>query len=192
MLKELFLIPNIISLLRILLVFPAVYLIIYYNDILNTYIIILIFIIWLTDILDGFLARKLEQISELGKIIDPVADKFAIFALTITVFLKKQYIIPFWFILVIILRDILILAFGLYLKRKTGVVLMSNYPGKITALLIAAIIFFAVINNELFNSLISYSVYIATVTILISTYLYFKRFIKTLGEKKHGKNSNIR
>ena len=73
--KQLLLIPNILTLSRILLLFPAIYFLQNSQFRIATIIIVLLL---LTDFLDGFLARKLNQTSYLGAILDPVADKIVV------------------------------------------------------------------------------------------------------------------
>lgn len=183
--KEIFYIPNLLSFLRILLVIPVGYLLIYQFEKSNTIIIFLLILMYITDILDGYVARKFNQVTELGKTIDPIADKIAIVFIALIIFFKG--LIPTWFFLIIIIRDVLILSFGLYLKSKKKVTLMSNFPGKLAVLSIGIILLFSIINSELFIDINSYLYYISTTLMLYSSYLYFKRFLKIIGETNHGK-----
>lgn len=84
----------------------------------------------LTDKLDGVLARKHNEITEWGKILDPLADKIGIGV--VAVVLVMLGLIPLWFVLVLLGRDVLILAGGLYLKKRKSVVPQSNLLGKWT------------------------------------------------------------
>lgn len=133
---------------------------------------------YFTDLLDGYLARKLDQVSELGKIIDPLADKIAVGAIAILMFLKG--LIPVWFIIIVIFRDLLILIFGLILKRKKKIVLMSNYPGKIAVFTIGLALAFSIFKDaELLSYISSLLYYVSTILIIYSSYLYYKRFKQT-------------
>jgi CDP-diacylglycerol--glycerol-3-phosphate 3-phosphatidyltransferase len=146
---------------------------------------ILLVIMSLTDIADGYTARKFNKISELGKIIDPVADKLCIGIIALLVLAKG--LIPLWFVAVVISRDLLILTFGLMLAGKYKITLMSNYTGKITALLIGIILLLSIIKVELLNEVNSYLIYLTTILIIYSLIVYFKRFLKTIGDKKNEK-----
>ena len=88
-LKEIFdgclTIPNLISVIRILLI--PVIAVLYYNNYI-WWTVFVIFISGLSDAVDGKIARKFNQISNLGKLLDPVADKLTIFAVAIVLFLQ--------------------------------------------------------------------------------------------------------
>ncbi len=181
--KEYFYISNQFSILRIVLIIPVVYFLLNQNHNNTNIISALLIAMYISDLLDGYLARKLNQVSELGKIIDPIADKAAVIAIAIVLFLQGR--LETWFFLVVIGRDLLILGFGLYLKSKNKVVLMSNYPGKIAVFSIGAILLLSVFNygnNELLKKVISYSYYISVFLIIYSLYLYLRRFYKITGE----------
>jgi CDP-diacylglycerol--glycerol-3-phosphate 3-phosphatidyltransferase len=176
--KEFFYISNLLSVFRIILIIPLSYL--FFSDFeQNKYLILgVLILMYITDLLDGYLARKLNQVSELGKIIDPLADKLVVGIVAIMMFMKG--LIPLWFILFIILRDLLILGFGLYLKSKKKIVLMSNYPGKIAVLIIGLALTFSIFkDSELLRNISSLLYYISTILIVYSSYLYYKRFKQT-------------
>lgn len=84
----------------------------------------------LTDKFDGVLARRYNEITEWGKILDPLADKIGIAVVAIILVRLDQ--IPLWLLLAIVGRDLLILSGGIYLKQKRGVVEQSNILGKWT------------------------------------------------------------
>jgi cardiolipin synthase (CMP-forming) len=154
---------------------------------------IILVIIWLTDILDGYFARKRNEVSEIGKLIDPLADKFAIFIFVL--FLLIQGVIPLWFFTVIVIRDILILTGGIFIKKKKSFLLQSNYFGKIAVffigftilnLLILAIFKQNYDNNnilvliwELFSNIL---IFISLGISLISLTNYLIRFLQILKE----------
>lgn len=151
----------------------------------------MIFIIWLSDLLDGYFARSRNEISELGKIIDPLADKTTVFALVIVLLFKG--IIPLWFVIITVLRDAVILAGGLYLSSKKNIVLQSNWTGKLAVFFIGSAIFTSILaigaKNGQFGNFLSYHseitellytvlLFISIVLAILSLLSYFQRFIK--------------
>ncbi|GAB4542211.1 MAG: CDP-alcohol phosphatidyltransferase family protein [Thermodesulfovibrionia bacterium] len=97
--------PNILTMTRILLLpFFATSLI--YNGYL--YALIIFIMAGITDILDGYIARMKRQVSELGTILDPVADKFII--ITSFILMTVNGIIPKWLTIVVISRDVIVIT----------------------------------------------------------------------------------
>ena len=181
MLKELFYISNFLSIFRIILLFPLSYLLFTDTNQHRTLILVILLSMYITDLLDGFLARKLNQVTELGKIIDPLADKISVVTLVIILLIQNK--IPLWFVSIVVLRDVLILLFGLMLKERKKITLMSNYPGKAAVLSIGVVIFLAVLDISEINNYIIYLMYLSIALIFYSSFLYLKRFKQTIGEK---------
>lgn len=108
-------VPNLLSLIRILLI--PVFAVLFYNG-HNIAAVIVLAISGLSDLVDGKIARKFNQVSNLGKILDPVADKLTVFAIAIILFLKfwnaeNAALHSFaWVFLLFIGKDILMLAVG--------------------------------------------------------------------------------
>jgi len=105
MIKYFIFIPNLLSIIRIALVYPILN-----NIYLGNFKISIIFflIASLTDALDGFLARKMSWQTKLGQILDPVADKFLLSG-TIFIFWLNNFI-PFYIFIIFISRDVAILT----------------------------------------------------------------------------------
>ncbi len=135
--KEIFKASNLISVSRMLLVFPTAYFLSQINEIESYRIIVILFFLgaYLTDLLDGFVARKLNQITELGKIIDPLADKVYVMMIVFQLFWMEE--IPAFYFWIIILRDVIIFVGGIFVSKFIGKVLPSNLLGKITVASIA-------------------------------------------------------
>jgi cardiolipin synthase len=112
--QELKSVPNMLSILRLLLV--PVFLLLLVNDRFLWAIAVLAFASF-TDWLDGFIARRFNQVTQLGKLLDPSADR--LFILAALIGLTWHEIIPPWFALVIVTRDLLLLT-GLPVLRRLG------------------------------------------------------------------------
>ena len=127
--NNIFTIPNFLSSIRIILIAPIVY---YIDKGLNKYlytILLLLFIQSVSDFLDGFIARRFGQISDLGKILDPIADKLTFDAIMISLL---KYGFPLIFVIIFLFRDIVILFLGYKLIRNTNNIPVSNIFGKFT------------------------------------------------------------
>ncbi len=98
---------NQLTILRIFLI-PVFIILIGYNKPL--YALIVFIIAGLTDALDGFIARKFNQITTLGKILDPIADKALLVSGFIFIYTSDlQVKFPYWYVVIVISRDIYIL-----------------------------------------------------------------------------------
>ena len=128
---------NALSASRFLLAVPLCYAL-YNGD--RVWIIILALVAGLTDFLDGYLARRFDEVSETGKILDPIADKVLVGACAVTIFLSGR--IEWWFLMVIMTRDLLILLGGIFVRRVKGVTLVSNMVGKYTVGIVALSLMF--------------------------------------------------
>ncbi len=123
-----FTLPNIISFLRLISV--IIFLLLFYCGKIYSAIIILIFSA-ITDLLDGFLARVLNQQTPIGSFLDPLADKILIIT-TFTIFMIKNYI-PWWFFSIVIFREILVSSgWVIVYQYKTTVTTKPRFSGKIS------------------------------------------------------------
>lgn len=118
--------PNFLTILRIIGTIPLIFII--YVDGASISSFILFVVLGITDFYDGYLARKYNKISEFGKVMDGVADKFLMLSMTIILLIK--HIIPYW-TLIIFIRDFIAIIYALYYKKKTNIMIQSNIYGKI-------------------------------------------------------------
>ncbi len=130
----------------------------------------------LTDKLDGVIARRYNQITEWGKILDPLADKIGIAVVAIVLVQLGQ--IPLWFLLAIVARDVLILAGGMYLKRRRGIVEQSNLLGKWTIGVLAATMALAMLNVR--GPVMDGAIGLSVVMLIASLGLYAAVFVRAL------------
>lgn len=165
-------ISNLISISRIIITIPLIFAIWNYN---LFWTLTLIVIGLFTDWLDGFLARKFNQVSEWGKILDPVADKIIIGASGFILLLQGR--VELWFALAVIIRDFLILIGGIYSTKKLKYVIPSNWLGKITVNVISIVFLFGIFEYYYF---INYAYFIGVVFLIASFLVYLVQMIKKI------------
>ena len=124
-------VPNILTLLRIVLFFVLVhFLVIASNTGRFVPAIVTGSIMLLTDILDGIFARFLNQATFVGSILDPVSDKLIVAGLGITLFVLDY--IPFWLIVLILLRDLIIIVLGIDVIRSRKELFPASFLTRLT------------------------------------------------------------
>ncbi len=140
--KEFFYLSNLLSLLRLILIFPIVYFIRQNTPFGDTMVIALGVVATATDFLDGYFSRKRNQITDLGKILDPLADKICLGLGLIFMVVYRGFPVPLAVYLVY--RDVMILILGWLSFRKIGHPTPANFWGKLntTVIALAAIFFF--------------------------------------------------
>ena len=131
---------NFLSVLRILSAIPLIICLNnFYIPIYKYYSIIIIIFIFVSDFLDGFFARKLKTVTQLGKIIDPVADKICL--IVVLIYLIDIFKFPFLlFFILLSLRDIWLITYTIYLIVFNDFVSQANSKGKIFIFLTAIMI----------------------------------------------------
>ena len=133
-------VPNLLSLLRILLIPAFVWLIVHRGTEMAG--MLLFAGVAATDWVDGYVARRTNQVSELGKILDPVADRLAVGAGLVAVMARGA--LPLWAGLAILVRDAAVLLVGAALLAGRGIRIDVRFLGKsATAILMAAITWIA-------------------------------------------------
>ena len=120
-------IPNVISFLRIALI-PVFVALIVDPDTTRAGLVLFVIVV-ATDWVDGALARATGQVSDLGKILDPVADRLAIAAGLIALVIVDAF--PLWAALLILIRDVAVLIAGLILLSKRRTRIDVRYIGKV-------------------------------------------------------------
>ncbi|QQS37947.1 MAG: CDP-alcohol phosphatidyltransferase family protein [Ignavibacteriales bacterium] len=172
--KEIYTKSNLLSIFRLLLAVPFWFLLDNFNDDNIRMITFgLCLFASLTDILDGYLARKFNEVTEFGKIIDPLADKVAVGVIVLKLYLIGE-ISDFYF-WIIILRDVLIFAGGIFITKKIGRVLPSNALGKLTVITIGIVILMVLLAVDRNNWVYLLFYYSSTVLIFISFFGYVLR-----------------
>ena len=172
-------IPNILTMLRFVLI-PFI---LYFLSIDN-YILTFVFLTLsgITDVLDGFIARKFNFITDFGKLIDPLADK-ATQLLTLGALVLKN-IIPLWILGLLVLKEFVMIAGASFLYGKELVV-SSKWYGKLATVLIYVAIVCSLVIKQFslpfkFDTYIYYLAIISTIfsltTVFFSLFNYLINF----------------
>ena len=123
--QELRTVPNLLSLLRLGLV-PVFLMLILTGQ--NWQAVVVLAVASITDFLDGYLARKLNQVTRLGQLLDPAADRLYIFATLVG--LAVVGYIPIWLAVIVISRDVILFLFYPVLANRGYGPLPVHYLGK--------------------------------------------------------------
>jgi cardiolipin synthase len=119
-------IPNILSMLRLAGVPLFLWLVL--GPEADAWALVVLMISGVTDFLDGYLARRLDQFSNLGEILDPVADRLYILAVVVGLALRD--IIPWWVAIILPLRDLLLWGLVPLLRTRGYSALPVHFLGK--------------------------------------------------------------
>ena len=163
-------IPNILSIIRICLV--IVFVVLFFND--KVLLALLIFLIaGATDIVDGYLARRYNWITNLGKILDPVADK--LMQCTVLVCLCIGEYIPPWFAIVFFLKELCTLLMGFIVIKRRSVTVVSKWYGKLTVCLFYATIAASILFKSFFDAhqLLGVLIYIPAVFFAVFSFIAY-------------------
>ncbi|MBQ2943479.1 MAG: CDP-alcohol phosphatidyltransferase family protein [Ruminococcus sp.] len=185
--RYIFTVPNILSYFRILLIVPFVILFLRGEYLWSAVCIITS---GLTDCIDGFLARKLNQITQLGKMLDPVADKLTLLAVGVCLSVVEPMIIPV--IIILVAKDMLMLIGASLMLKNKVMPFASEWYGKVGTVCfyvsVAAIVVFDLILKVKHFDIVSLILLSITAVIMIYSliryYLIFKSMMKKAKEEK--------
>ena len=183
MLRRIWTISTVLSFSRIFLLIPLAYAL--FSDIPNgrQWAAVVLVLAGLTDFLDGYLARLLHQVTDFGKIIDPIADKLA--AGGGSIMLVMIGAMPLWFVVVVVVRDLLILFGGIYIKSKKNIITQSNWPGKFAVTSIALVMLLSDLGIPSLEGFREAAIWASVFLMTLSLLLYVQRlFVGNLFAKK--------
>ena len=175
-------IPNILSSIRLVLVIA--FAIVFLNGYLIAAVIIFL-VAGATDIVDGYLARRNNWISDVGKILDPLADKSM--QCTALVCLCLAGFIPVWLIIPFVVKEIVQLIFGFLMLKRRSVVVVSSWFGKLAVCVFyAAIVALIAMHDNVLadpaNAFITYIIgSVALAFTLFAFVMYFRKYIHDHG-----------
>jgi cardiolipin synthase (CMP-forming) len=176
-------VSNLLSCSRVVLLAPLAYVL--FSDIPHrqSWMVVIIVVAGLTDFLDGYFARKLHQVTELGKVIDPLADKITAAGASVLFVLVGS--LPLWYLIVVVLRDLLILIGGIYIKSKKNIVPQSNWPGKVAVFFIAVVLLLSALDGPGVQGIKDFIIWISVLLMAASFTIYVQRlFVGRLSDKR--------
>ena len=168
------LIPNYLTIIRLILV-PIIFALILYEH--YTIAIIVYIIANLTDVLDGYIARKFNLISDFGKLMDPLADKITQVGTILALILKG--IIPFWILIIISLKEITMIVVASVLFKKKIVTVHSKWYGKAATVLLFIAIVFTLLSEKItvLSNITIYLYYLSIAMTLFAGVMYVKNIV---------------
>ena len=167
-------VPNILTLFRFILI-PFIFISITNEQYLTAFIILTIS--GITDILDGFIARKFNFITIFVKLIDPLSDKATQICVLLALVLNN--IVPLWILFIVFLKELIMIAGASFLYGKELVV-SSKWYGKLSTVLfyIAIVSSLAIRYFNISIQFDTYIYYLALLMTLFSLVMYFNAFYK--------------
>ncbi len=180
-------VPNILSAFRILL--APVFAIAYFSHAQNPQIIALIVygVASLTDVLDGYIARKYDITSELGRVLDPLGDKLMV--CTVLACITVDGIIPLWAIILFVCKELLMLAGGLVIHNVAKVDMpSSNFIGKASTVVFFVVCSILMVFRSIPANIAEFMIAIALGLTFMALGSYVLSFTAVMKERKEHKN----
>ena len=177
-LKDVTKVPNLLSIFRLILIPICMYGFLS-EAMSNVTILSIVAVSWLSDILDGFIARRFNMITELGKLLDPLADKLTQVSVLFCLWIVG-YIHTYIFV-ILFAKDLLLAIGALYLKKVVKLnMIQANVWGKIATGLfyIATILYLFKVDEAI------YVIYLTLVLMLIAFCTYVKEWVRVKNIEK--------
>ena len=165
-------IPNMLTILRFILV-PFIVILILKERFLDAFI--LLTVSSLSDVLDGRIARKFNLVTDIGKLLDPLADKTNQISVLVSLVIIK--VVPVWIVVILFIKEFILVAGASWLYGKK-VVVSSKWYGKLTTV----IFYIAIVSSffiKIFNFKVQFDIYIYYIGVslaIFSLIMYFKDF----------------
>ena len=130
-----------------------------------------------TDVLDGWVARRLNQRSDLGRLMDPVVDKVTVLTVTLYMSLSPYYSFPLWYFIFELVREIALMLGGLAMVRKIHKIMESERPGKWSAFVTGIMVILFILDLQPAAWIM---LWISLALTVFSTFHYGRRFIRAM------------
>lgn len=181
-------IPNILSLFRLLLIPVIIWLYFWKKEYI--YAVVVIILSGLTDVVDGYIARKFNMVSDVGKVLDPIADKLTQAAVLIC--LGSRYPLLLLLVLIMAIKEAVSGLMSLVAIKKTKEIKGADWHGKVTTCLLYFTMLLHLLWIDIPNSITLITTILCASFMFLSFALYFCRNVKLLREKRINERTNRR
>lgn len=164
-------IPNILSFFRLCLIPVIIWLYCVKQNYMWTGYILLLS--GATDIVDGFIARRFHMISDLGKVLDPIADKLTQGAMLFCLLTRFPLMIAP--IVLMLAKELYMSISGILVVKKTGTVPGANWHGKAATVLLYAMMLLHVLWHDIPETVSNGSIAVCLIMMVVSLFLYGRR-----------------
>lgn len=178
--KKILTIPNVLSFFRLCLIPIFIWLYCVKEDTSMTCAVLLLS--GFTDVIDGFIARHFHMISDLGKILDPIADKLTQAAMLFCLFTRFPLMLAP--LALMILKELLVGSTGFLVIQKTGQVYGANWHGKAATCCLFTMMLLHVVWYDIPPTVSNVSIITCIIMMILSLILYVIRNIKLLNTEK--------
>ena len=174
-------IPNLLSLFRLILIPVIIWLYWFRKDYFPAGVLLIIS--GLTDLADGYIARHFNAVSNIGKILDPIADKLTQAAMLFCLVTRFPLMAaPFGFL---VIKEVFIGTTGLLMIRKTGKVVGADVHGKVATTLLYAMMILHIFWIDIPSAVSAVSILICLVSMAFTLLTYGSRNMRVLqGQEK--------
>ena len=174
-------IPNLLSLFRLILIPVIIWLYWFRKDYFPAGVLLIIS--GLTDLADGYIARHFNAVSNVGKILDPIADKLTQAAMLFCLVTRFPLMAaPFGFL---VIKEVFIGTTGLLMIRKTGKVVGADFHGKVATTLLYAMMILHIFWIDIPSAVSAVSILICLISMAFTLLTYGSRNMRVLqGQEK--------
>ena len=178
-------VPNILTIIRFFLI-P----ILFYFALNDNYIVAVIVLILsgITDVLDGYIARKFNFITDFGTLLDPLADKLTQISTLLVLVLRG--IIDVWILAIVIAKELIMIIGATFLFKKETIAIPSRWYGKTATVLFYVAIFCSMMEKQ-FNLQYSFAIYLYYIAIAFTIFALFM-YLKVFLELRSSSEKNIK
>jgi len=177
--KDILTIPNLLSLVRLLMIPVIVWL---YVKEKNYYAATaMVFASGITDIADGIIARKCNMVSDFGKILDPIADKLT--QATLIICLSSKYPKMLWLVVLIAIKEFIMALLGYITIKSKDSVNSAKWYGKVSTFVLYASMILMILIPDLPIEIVNALTLLCAAILSLSLIMYIRFYVKLLSER---------